>query len=403
MISNVARFRTGRVFTSAGGAATEVLAPLILVSTLGGTPAQVAALLAVMLVTSMLLRIPLAVWADRSRRHVRLMILTATLSGLWSTVVPIMWAVGALSPATLIVWLAMNILLLTALSVLGHGVLNHLTEPEDRVRQVGLLSSATSTGEIVGQSGAPLLIALMPAPVALLIDTVASWIAALSWTRIPDVDADPAEEPRPSLKLIAQQLSRKPTLWIAAAAGFFSSITAPLGVYYFVNRLGIDPALLGLVLATGALGGITGGVSLGRLYARWSMKTVIVIGLVTMGVATIGVAVAPANSPWTYVTLVAIEFFTAFGGTLVMATLYGELQSGAGSQDVARTMSSASFLIEGTGLAGLGAGAALAAVLPIPAAYAIAGGLTVVLILPASMTRQHTGPESQVLSATPVD
>lgn len=142
---------------------------------------------------------------------------------------------------------------------------------------------------------------------------MASWIAALSWTRIPDVDADPAEEPRPSLSLIAQQLSRKPTLWIAAAAGLFSSLTAPLGVYYFVNVLGVDPALLGLVLATGALGGITGGVALGRLYARWSTATVVVIGLLTMGLATIGVALAPADSPWTYVALVAIEFVTAFG------------------------------------------------------------------------------------------
>ncbi|WP_157831578.1 MULTISPECIES: MFS transporter [Microbacterium] len=393
MISDVARFRAGRAFTSAGGAATEVLAPLILVSTLGGTPAHVAVLLAVMLATSMLLRIPLAVWADRSRRHVRLMILTATLSGLWSTVAPIMWSVGALSPVTLIAWLAVNILLLTALSVLGHGVLNHLTEPEDRVRQVGLLSSATSTGEIVGQSGAPLLIAFMPAPLALLIDTVASWIAALSWTRIPDVDADPAEEPRPSLRLIARQLSRNPTLWIAAAAGLFSSLTAPLGVYYFVNTLGVDPPLLGLVVATGALGGITGGVALGRLYARWSTATVVVIGLLAMGLATIGVALAPANSPWTYVALVAIEFSTAFGGTLVMATLYGELQSGAGSHDVARTMSSASFLVEATGLAGLGAGALLAAWLPIPAAYAIAGALTVMLVIPAATGQRRVSRE----------
>jgi len=256
-----------------------------------------------------------------------------------------MWSVGALSPVTLIAWLAVNILLLTALSVLGHRVLNHLTEAEDRVRQVGLLSSATSTGEIVGQSGAPLLIAFMPAPLALLIDTVASWIAA--------------------------------------AAGLFSSLTAPLGVYYFVNTLGVDPPLLGLVVATGALGGITAGVALGRLYARWSTGTVVVTGLLTMGLATVGVALAPANSPWTYVALVAIEFSTAFGGTLVMATLYGELQSGAGSYDVARTLSSASFLIEGTGLAGLGAGALLAAWLPIPAAYATAGALTVMLVLPA--------------------
>lgn len=82
-----------------------------------------------------------------------------------------------------------------------------------------------------------------------------------------------------------------------------------------------------------------------------------------------------------------------------MATLYGELQSGAGVQDVARTMSSASLLIEGSGLAGLGVGALLAASLPIPAAYAIAGALTLALIVPAVATRLRTRRERRVSGA----
>lgn len=375
--AQVRSYRGGRVLTSAGGAATEVLAPLIAVTMLNAGPGDVAALLAITLGVSLLLRLPLAVWADKQPTHVRWMILFAIISGVWSAAIPLLWLTGLLNLPVLLVWVGVNVALLTVLSVLGHGVLNRITEPDERVAEIGNLNAATSTGEIVGQSGAPALIAVMPAPIAMLFDTVASFAAAIWWRRIAGVETltEPDDEV-PAAKptgVILQDLARRPVLWFAALAAILSSVTAPLGIYYFVTILGVDAAVMGVLLAAGALGGICAGALLGKLYSAWSSVTVVSVGFVLMGAATAAVAVLPASNLMTYLAIAAIEFATAAGGTLVMATLFGELQADSKPTDVARTMSVASFVVEALGLIGIAASAGIIALATIPGAYLYTG------------------------------
>jgi len=376
--SQIRAYRNGRILTSIGGSATEVLGPLIVVTTLNGQPGDVAVLLVVTLGVSLILRLPLSVWADRQVAQTRWMILFAVLSGLWTLVIPVIWLEGVLSLPLLFAWTTINVALLTLLSVLGHGVLNQISEPDQRIKEIGLLSSATSTGDIVGQSAAPALLAVIAAPLAMLIDTVTSIAAAAWWFRLAKVDAhasDDRNDPTSSATfwLIARRLFARPNVWIAALAAVISSVTAPLSVYYFVRTIGIDPAWIGLLLAAGAVGAIASGAVLGTVHARVNSHVLVIAGLLCMSLPTALVAVLPAHSGIAYVGIALIELVTAAGGTFVMATVFGTIQAETLGSDISRTMSLASFLIEGLGIAGLGLGAALAASLPVPVIYVWAG------------------------------
>lgn len=67
-------------------------------------------------------------------------------------------------------------------------------------------------------------------------------------------------------------------------------------VLYALERLGLDEVGFGLLLAAGAVGGLVGSVAYSRLEARWSLATLLRVGL-TLETAS-HLAFASTTSPW---------------------------------------------------------------------------------------------------------
>lgn len=242
------------------------------------------------LVVSLVLQIPLAVWSDRRRDQLRLVVRAAAASALVSLSIPVLWWSGLLTLPVLFGCVLAAAVVAAVRASLGHAIVNDLAAPEERVTAIGRLNGVSSGAEIGGQSGGSGLIAVM---------------------------------------------------------------------LYLLRDLGIPAAAVGLLLACGAVGGILGGFAAGGLVRRLGERTTLLAGVAAMGLGVLPVILARSSGTGA-VAVVLFELFSAFGGTVLIATVFGRLQETTPRHAIARTMSGAEVVMQLFGLAGLGAGILLA-------------------------------------------
>lgn len=358
----------GSFWVVAGSASTEALLPLIAVSTLKASPQWVTILTAVTLGLSLVLRFPLAKIVDRSANHGRIAILASAASASWTLVVPICYVLGILSLPILLLWNVINIAILTLQSCLGYGIVNLLSSVDDRVRNVGRVSSARSMADVGAQSLSPALLAVAAAPYSLVIDTlcnaagIAYWLRSGLWRgrreerdlQVDSGGASSTERVFTSFREICSYLASDHLLWIAGTSALSSAISAPIIAYYLINSRQLAPAIVGSLMAAGAVGATAGGAMIGRLADIYSARSIVCSGALIMAASMVALALLPGSRVLEILFIVIIEFGTGFGGTMVMALVFGELQAKLSIESASRVMSSASIFVEALGVAGLG-------------------------------------------------
>lgn len=400
-------YLASRALALTGGSVAEAVLPLIVVLTLGGGSAAVGAVTAVTLVVSLATRIPISAWVDTQLHQIRLQVFSQIGAAATAVLIPLLWWADVLSIPTLLAAVVMIVLAKTFVSSLGHTTVNQLVAAARRVQAVGALNSLSSAADIAGQSGGPALLKLLPAPVILLVDAgmnLAS--AALVWRLrgfespgLPDDHAqpvdgapDPASATATSVVSIARAvLSQKPVqlLWLSGVVG---SLIVPVTLVFLIRELGIDPALVGVLYAFGAFGGISGGLLAHRILAYLGMWPLIAISSALSAAAGGCLLAAPSLSWGVYPLVIGFEFFSAFAGTLLVAAVYGTLQTRTEHAQIARVMSVASTGMEGLALAGIGGGILTATLWSERATICIASAgylaLALIAAVPALRKRQ---------------
>jgi hypothetical protein len=400
---NVRYYLSGLALIGAAGSTTVILAPIIGVVTLGATTSQVGVITLIYLVLSVSLQVPFASWADRRRDHLRILPLTCLLSAVVAALIPLLYLVGRLSIGTLYLAVALLSLLSVFRGSLGHSIVNQLAPPHRRGAIVGRLNGISGGVDTVSQSVSSGLVSLVPAPIAMLAATVATLLAPglLTKVRLPAADppaagpsggssstAAAAESPRAprdsseagheSYRLIVGRLARMPALWILTAFGFVNSLVEPVLIPFVLRDLRVPAGLVGLLLATGALGGIVGGYLISRLVTGLGLRASLAVATATSSAGILSLLVAPPG-PVAAACIVCYELLTAFGGTIVVAAVFGQLQQDCGVSTVARTLASANTVLQVAGILGVTAGIAVSLALPARANVAmyLAGSLLI--------------------------
>lgn len=363
------RYIAGRSTLTAGAAISATVIPLIAATTLDATSTQMGLVIGIGLVVSLVLQIPLAVWSDPRDDQVVVLAWASTGSAVVTLAIPVLWLLDLLSMATLYLCVLGSAVAVAVRASLGHAIINDITAPEGRVAAIGKLSGATSGAEIAGQSAGGGLIALMPAPLVPLADSVLSLASALVIRTVPgrrevadSAAADDDGEPQgQSLQAIAWRLFASGEMWAVIGVATIGGLVEPVFVLYVVRDLGIDVALVGVLLALGAVGGIVGGLGVGRLEGR--LGTPLTLTLAAAVTAAGAVPMIFAGGQYgALLSIVVFELFTAFGGTVLVAVVFGALQANTQRRHISRTMSTAEVLMQVWGLAGLGVGILLALV-----------------------------------------
>jgi MFS family permease len=258
----------GQTLSLFGSEVTEFVLPMVAILTLSATTSQVGILRGAQFAPFLLLSLFAGVLVDRVRRR-RVMIASNASRAVLIGLVPLAAALGVLTaePLYVIAFLFGVATLMFDTAYLSY--LPSLLERTELVQGNSRLAMSASTAEASGPGLGGLLVQAFTAPAALAVNAIGYAASALSLTRIKRPEPVPeAAEPfslravgreiRDGLRIVLGSRYLRPLVGEAATFNFFEQVFLVVFLVHAVRVLDIGPGLLGLVIAVGALGALTG-------------------------------------------------------------------------------------------------------------------------------------------------
>jgi len=316
-----------------GSSVTGLALPFVAITLLHATPLQVAILNLADFLPFLLIGLIAGVLVDRFPR--RAILIGGDLGrALLIATIPLAYLAGLLTLAQLmLVGFAIGVLTVF-FDVAYQAYLPSLIGREDLVEGNSKLELSRSGAGLIGPGLAGLLIDLLRAPVAMLIDALSFIFSALLLFSIRDrtpeetssVGEQAAESsavaPRGSMRTeIAEGLRfvfGHPALRTigsaTATSNLFSSISGAAFMIFAINELKMSPALIGIAFSLGSLGGLTAALVADPLSKRFGVGRVIVLTVAIGGPFEAAIAFANPGADLLNVILVALVGFTMGGG-----------------------------------------------------------------------------------------
>ncbi len=315
------RLWVAQVVSPAGSRISDLALPLTAVLVLGATPAQMGALGVVGAMPNLIFGLFAGVWVDRVRR--RPILIGADLGrALLLGSIPAAALLGHLTLAHVyIVGFATGILsiLFTIASV---AVLPSVVRKDQLVEANSKLALSDSVLSIAGPSAAGVIIQLLSAPKAIVVDAVSYVLSALSLRGVGTAEKPPSREQRGSIwaeigegvrELVRTPLLRSLTL--SGTIGTFGLAMQGTVLLIFLTReLGLAPAAIGLVFGIGGVGSLVGAVLASRLARLVGTGPAVILG---QGLWTIGALLPPLTglAGLNLVPLIAGQLSASIGAT----------------------------------------------------------------------------------------
>jgi hypothetical protein len=147
-----------------------------------------------------------------------------------------------------------------------------VTKREDYVEANSLLNGSRAFSYVAGPSLGGILVQILSAPAALLLDAFSFLGSALFLGRIRAAEPplEPAEggmwaQMKEGMRFILGHNILRPLLASVATLNFFNFVFAALFILYATRELHVRSGTLGIVLGAGAIGGLLGAAVTGRL------------------------------------------------------------------------------------------------------------------------------------------
>lgn len=353
----------GQSLSLVGSQLTLVAMPLVAVSLLAATPAQMGVLAALERLPFVLILF-VGVWVDRMRRR-PLLVITDFGRALILATVPVLYFLDLLR----LEWLFVVVLAVGVMQVFFDvadlAYLPSLVRRDQLTDANSKMQLSMSGSEIAGPGLAALLFAWVSAAAVIVVDAVSYVVSGIACLLIRhrEEPAKPAggHEPvlpaiRDGVRFVWQQPLLRPTLLATAFYMFFVTGEQALYYPYAVNELHIPASLIALVIAAGGPAAIVGAALAPRLIKSIGLGRMLIIG----GVFGNGsyLLVPLANGPvWLSVTILALAQLI-FGVGVPMGVIVTMTVRQAVTPDALQGRVAATFRAFGLGLAPFGALAA---------------------------------------------
>ena len=381
--------------------------PLVAVLVLDAGAGQMGLLTAAALLPHLLFSLPAGVWLDRVASRRRVMIASDLARAALVGTIPLAYALDVLTLAQLyaVAFVAGSFAVLFDLS---YPTLFVSLATRDRyIEGNSLVHGSRSFSFVAGPSLSGLLVAVFSAPIALLGDAVSFLVSALFLGRVHAEEPPIEHEDEPGLRarvstglrFIGGNAIFRPTLIAVATLNFFNYAFQALFVLYATRTLGVEPGTLGLVLGVGAVGGLLGAVTAGRIGRALGVGRAFLLGCVLFPLPLVLVPLAEGPEWLVIIMLFLAEFGSGFG-VMILDINAGSMMF-ALTPDRLRSRATGAFNFVNWGIRPLGAlaGGALGAWLGVrPTLWvatigALAGAL---LLLPSPVPRLRELPEEAV-------
>jgi MFS family permease len=398
-------FWAGESLSLLGTQVTALALPLTAIQAFDATDAQVGVLRFVQLVPYIGLALVFGVWVDRSRRR-------TVMLGANAARVVLIAAVPALAALDL---LTLPALLIIAGAIGTASVLFDVSwmpyvpvlvrDPRHRVAANAKMAVSSSAADIAGPGLAGLLVGLLTAPVALIVDAVSYLASVASLLLIRTREARPA----PGVRRHAGREMRDGLRWVLgtpvlrwlAGIGFccnFSMVTVwTMFLLYATRELSLGAAVVGGVFATASVGGLLGALASRRLLQRFPAGRVY---LAAQSALLLGPALIPlAGGPRpVLIGLFTASFFVTYLGLGVAGVIIVSLRQSITPPELMGRMTAVfrTLLFGGGALGGLTAGLLSDAIGPrgaLSIAAAASAAVVIALVVsPVTKVGAVTGP-----------
>ncbi len=292
---NFALLWGGQAISELGSHITGQALPLTANLLLGATTAQMGLLAALSMLPVLLLGLFAGVWIDRLRRR-PILIIADLARAILLLSIPV---------AALAGWLRIEQLYTVAILVgvltLFFGVANQsflplLVARERIVEANSKLSASSSLAEIGGPTLAGILVQVMTAPLAILLDAFSFLVSAFSVGLIRVCEPQPAlskerhhllQDIRAGLRTIVGNPVLRAIMLCSSTRNFCGGAFAALYLLYVIRELGMGPLFYGLFVGAGGAGAFLGALLANRLAQRFGS------GRVLIGAALLGGLMMP--------------------------------------------------------------------------------------------------------------
>ncbi len=363
MIPRLLRERPFRLFWTAqavsqlGDQVSMIALPLAAVLALDAGPAQMGYLSAAALAPGLLFSLHFGAAVDRRGRRRATMVAADLGRAALLGSVPLAAAFGALTFAQLYV-VAFGTGTLSVLFYVSYSTLFTALVPRSRYVEANqLVHGSRAFSFVAGPSLGGLLVQLFTAPFALLADAVSFLLSALCLRSLEAVEpeTETAEKGHlvAGLRFIRATPALLASLLSTAWVNFFNFVFMSIFVLYATRELHVRPGTLGLVLGVGAVGGIVGAVTTGRIARRIGIGPAFVLG--SFGFAAPFLLVpAAGGARWTVLGMLGLAEFGAGFGVMMLDIAVGSIQQSL-VPDRLRARFSGAYMVVNYGVRPLGA------------------------------------------------
>ncbi len=311
------RFFTGQAVSLLGDQVSMLALPLTAVLVLHAGASQMGYLTTLYLVPNLLFSLHAGAWVDRLGRRRRVMIATDVGRALLVATVPAAYALHHLTFPLLY-----TVAFLTgSLSVLFYvaygGLFQAVVAREDYLAGNSLLNGSRAFSFFAGPSAGGVLVQVLRAPYALVVDAFSFLWSALFLARMKVDEPPSASEDDGGILAGARWIRRSPIMRAellgVATINYFNFVFFALFVLYATRSLHVRPATLGLVLGAGAIGGIAGSFLTGRLTRRIGLGPAFAFGCLLFPAPIILVPAAAGPKWLVLLCLFAAELGSGLG------------------------------------------------------------------------------------------
>jgi MFS family permease len=391
------RFWGGQTLSQFGDRISELALPLIAVTLLNASTAEVAALTALVWGPN-LLAILLGAWVDQQRRKRRIMVVADVVRAAALVTLPAAYLLGTVT---------LGHLYLVAVVIGTAGVLFNTAYASFFARLVprtayidanSKLGASRSVSHVAGPAVGGALVQVLTAPVALLADALTFLLSALLIGRIRVDEPAPAGETGPSMLTRAREglcfvvghPILRASLGCCTTVNFFTFIAYGLTVLFASRELGLSAGAIGLAFGIGATGSVLGAFLAPRISRRIGVGPTIATGVVLFA-APIALIAAAGGPVWARVGMLATAEFVSGFGVMLLDVNLNSLQTTVVPDDM-RSRVSGAFSSVNYGVRPLGAlvGGLLgtyAGMRPSLLIAAVGGTLSVVWLLTSPIVR----------------
>ncbi|MGW6560799.1 MFS transporter [Streptomyces hydrogenans] len=315
------RYWSGQTVSLVGDQISLMALPLAAVLVLGADAAQMGWLKTLELLPALLLNLPFGAWADRRANRRRIMIATDLGRAALLLTLPVAYALDLLTLGQLYV-VAFGVGALSVLFEVCNVTLFVALVPTERYVQANsLVNGSRSMAWLAGPSIGGILVQVLTAPVALLADALTYLASAGYLARIRPVEPAPAPVVKghftEGMRWVLRERSMRALFAASGTVQFFNYMFHTLFVLYVTTELGLGAGLLGLVLGTGAVGGLLGAVCSGAVVRRIGIGGSLVAGFLGFTLPLVLIPAADGPLPLVVGVLFAAEFLSCAGVMIV--------------------------------------------------------------------------------------